>query len=86
MTSRMKHSCSARDRTPDPEAAYREDLLRLLARLGLDAVEAVALVEANTGRPFETCSPADLLPLLQELLALVHSRTTPLNAMLACCA
>ncbi len=64
----------------DAEAAYRQDVLRLLARLGLEPTEAVALLEANTGRRFETCSPAQLVPLLQELLELLHSHRSPVEA------
>ena len=51
----------------DPEAAYREDFLRLLARLELEPALAIALAETVTGRPFETCTPMQLVPLLKEL-------------------
>ena len=64
----------------DAGVAYRQDVLRLLARLGLEPTEAVALLEANTGRRFETCSPAQLVPLLQELMELLHSHRSPVEA------
>jgi hypothetical protein len=64
----------------DAQAAYRRDVLRLLSRLGLEPAQAIALLEANTGRQFETCSPSQLVPLLQELLALLESHRSPVEA------
>jgi hypothetical protein len=64
----------------NPDAAYREDFLRLLARLELEPGQAVALVEAATGRPFDTCSPMQLVPLLQQLPELMRSRCRPVDA------
>ncbi len=61
----------------DPGAAYREEFLKLLARLKLEPTQAIALVEAVTGQPFETCSPTQLVPLLQELLELLQSHQAP---------
>jgi hypothetical protein len=62
------------------EAAYRDDVLKLLARLDLEPAEVIALVEAGTGRPFEMCSPVQLVPLLQELLEIVRSYDRPVGA------
>ena len=78
MTSDIRHSCNAATRVEsEPDAAYRDDLVQVLAHLGLGPAEAVTFVEASTGRSFETCSPTHLLPLLQELLALVRSHGRP---------
>ena len=61
-------------------AAYRQDFLRLLTSLDLKPDQGIALVEAGTGRPFDTCSPMDLVPLLQQLLDVLHSQRTPVEA------
>ena len=68
----------------DPDAAYREDFLRLLARLELEPALAIALAETITGRPFETCTPMQLVPLLKELLELLHSHQSPVDARQRC--
>jgi hypothetical protein len=68
----------------DPDAAYREDFVRLLARLGLQPDLAIALVEAGTGHPFATCSPAQLVPLLEELLELLRAHRSPMDARQPC--
>ena len=73
-------SSGAWTRNTDPEAAYRKDVLSLLARLDLEPAEAIALVEAGTGRRFETCTPMQLVPLLQELLELLRSPRSPVGA------
>ena len=62
------------------EAAYREEFLKLLARLDLEPAEAIALVEAGTGRRVEMCSPEQLVPVLQELLEVVRSYHRPVDA------
>lgn len=64
----------------DAEAAYREEFLKLLAHLDLESAEAIALVEAGTGRRFEMCSPEQLVPVLQELLQVVRSYHPPVDA------
>jgi hypothetical protein len=84
MTSVSQHSAGASKEVPDPDATYRDDLVRVLGQLGLEPAKAVALVEATTRRPFETCSPTHLLPLLQELPTLVRACTTPLEVTPAC--
>ena len=61
--------------TPSDDA-YREDFLRLLARLQLERGQVIELVESATGRPFESCSPTHLLPLLRQLLELLHAQRT----------
>jgi hypothetical protein len=55
-------------------AVYREEFLNLLAHLGLEPGQAMALVEACTGQPFESCSPMQLVPVLHRLLELLHSQ------------
>src|SRR6266851_6354145 len=60
---------------PDAGTAFREDFLQVVARIGLNPDEAAQLVEASTGQPFAACAPADLLPILEDLLALAQ-RTT----------
>jgi hypothetical protein len=64
----------------DREATYREEFLKLLARLDMQPAEAIALVEAATGRLFQTCSPTQLVPVLQELLEVVRSYLRPIDA------
>jgi len=56
-------------------SAFREDFLQVVARIGLSPDEAAQLVEASSGQSFAACLPADLLPILDDLLALAH-RTT----------
>jgi hypothetical protein len=75
-----KESSGVWRRKTDPEAAYRDDLLALLARLNIEPAQAIALVEAGTGRPFEACTPMHLVPPLQELLELVRSLHSPVDA------
>jgi hypothetical protein len=58
----------------DLAAAYREEFLNLLAHLELEPGQAMALVEACTGRPFKACSPMQLVPVLHRLLELLHSQ------------
>ena len=65
---------NSRIATPDPDAPYREDFLRALVLIGIDAPEAAALVEAVIGRDFQTCSAAELVPVLEQLLLLVQLR------------
>jgi hypothetical protein len=80
MISASPSSSDTRTDRTDAGASYREDVLRLLSRLGLEPTEAIALLEVNTGRRFETCPPARLVPLLQELLELLHSHRSPVEA------
>jgi hypothetical protein len=71
----MSTSTPASGFTRAAEAAFREDFLQLVARVGLGPDRAAALVEASTGKPFDTCRPADLLAVLDELQAALQ-RTT----------
>jgi hypothetical protein len=80
MISDRPQRCDIWMETSDPEAAYREDFLKLLARLALEPDQAIALIEAVTGKPFESCSPTQLVPLLQQLLELLHSDRNPVDA------
>jgi hypothetical protein len=84
MISERTQSSGAWTRNTDPDAAWREDFLRLLARLDLEPAKAIALVEAGTGQPFETCSPSQLVPLLRELLDLVRSHASLVDARQKC--
>jgi hypothetical protein len=72
MISDRPQPCGAWTETSSPDAAYREEFLKLLGRLELEPAHAIALVEAVTGRPFESCSPMQLVPLLQQLLEFLH--------------
>lgn len=65
-----------RTQITSPDQAYREEFVQLLAGLQLERTQAIALVEAATGRPFESCGPIHLVPLLEELLELVHAHRT----------
>ena len=71
----MPTSTPASGFTRAAEAALREDFLRLLARIGLGPGRARALVEATNGRSFDTCRPADLLAVLDELQAALQRAT-----------
>jgi len=68
---------------PDAHTTFRADFLELIGRIGLAPDEAVTLVEASSGHPFDTCTPAELVPLLSNLLALAQ-RTTRTTGGLAC--
>ena len=59
--------------------AFREDFLQVVARIGLSPDEAAQLVEAASGQSFAACVPADLRPILDDLLALAQrtTRTCP---------
>jgi hypothetical protein len=60
---------------PDAAATFREDFLSAVSHVGLGRDQAVAVVEATSGRPFAACGATDLLPVLGTLLALAQ-RTT----------
>jgi hypothetical protein len=57
----------------DPAAAYRKEFLNVLARLDLEPTRAIALVEAATARPFDSCAPTQLLALLHLLLEILRA-------------
>ena len=75
---------SSRIATPDPDARYREDFLRVLVLVGIDAPEAAALVEAVIGRDLQTCCAAELVPVLEQLLVLVQLRSKQSHASQTC--
>jgi len=77
-------SCAAWAEGTDPDAAFREEFLGLLARLELEPALAIALAEAVTGREFETCIPTELVPVLQQLLDLLRSHRSPIDARQLC--
>ena len=79
MLSETPLSTTSRMHSTRPDPAYREEFLRVLARLQVDRSLAIALTEAATGRPFETCSPTHLVPLLQHLMELLHTPRTPVE-------
>jgi len=56
----------------DAAAAYRADFLRVVSRVGLDAHRAACLAEAVSGRRFQACGPAELVPALAHLAALAE--------------
>jgi hypothetical protein len=64
----------------DRDAACREEFLTLLARLRLERALAIALVETTTGQPFEMCTAGQLVPFLQQLLELLRSSCSPVEA------
>ena len=68
---------------PDAGTALRDDYLQLAASIGLRPDDAALLVEASSGHPFAGCASADLLPILDDLLALVQ-RTTRTGPGPAC--
>jgi hypothetical protein len=55
-----------------------------VSQTGLGRDEAVALVEASSGRPFAACTAADLLPVLGELLVLARCVSSTPDARPAC--
>ncbi len=79
MINDTAQSCGAWTERNDPDAAYRQELLRTLARLQLEPAIAVAFVETTTGLPFERCSAAELVPFLQQVLELLRSHGTSLD-------
>ena len=56
----------------EADAAFRDDFLRTVANTGFDCHAAMRLVEISTGHPFEACTPAELVPVLGELLAVAE--------------
>jgi len=54
------------------EATYREDFMRVVAHVGVDSRQAASLAEVTSGRRFQACSPADLVPALAQLVALAE--------------
>lgn len=81
MITDTAQSCCAWTEGTDRDAAYREELLTLLARLRLEPALAIALVESTTGQPFARCSTAELVPFLQQLLELLRSHCGPVEAV-----
>ena len=67
----------------DANTAFRADVLDLIGRIGLAPDEAVTLVEASSGHPFDACTPAELVPLLRDLLTLAQ-RTARSSGGSAC--
>ena len=47
--------------------------------MGLDCDRAIALIQAGTESPFPTCSRAELVPLLEQILSLLHLYRTSVN-------
>jgi len=81
--STIRLSARPASAVPDAGTAFREDFLQVVASIGLSPDEAALLVEASSGHPFAACAPADLLPILDDLLALVQ-RTTRTGPGPAC--
>jgi hypothetical protein len=71
-TIRLERTASV---VPDGDATFREDFLQLAARIGLSREATTMLVEAYSGQAFGACKPADLVPILDDLLVLAQ-RTT----------
>ena len=68
---------------PNAHTAFRAEVLELIGSIGLAPDEAVTLVEASGGHPLEACTPAELVPLLRDLLTLAQ-RTTRSSGGSAC--
>ena len=69
----------------DATAAYREDFVRVVARVGVDSHQAARLAEAMSGQPFQTCTPEDLVLALAHLGALAeHLRTAQVSRSWSC--
>jgi hypothetical protein len=69
----------------DATAAYREDFVQVVARVGVDSHQAARLVEAMSGQPFQTCTPEDLVLTLAHLGALAeHLRTGQVSRSWSC--
>jgi hypothetical protein len=69
--STMRRRTVKRPRS-DTHGKLREDFLRAVWHLRIGRHQAQALVEACSGRPFGVCGPAELLPILDELLAVAR--------------
>lgn len=74
-TPRLKARAATRQ-TLEADAAFREDFVTAVSHIGLCRDEAAALVESACGQSFEACRPAELVPVLATLLALVRSANT----------
>jgi len=83
MSTLTPDRCPVAATIPDAHTAFRADFLELIGRIGVAPDEAVTLVEASSGHPFDTCTPVELVPLLSNLLALAQ-RTTRTTGGLAC--
>lgn len=70
--------------TDEDDAALREEFLRAATRINVGRDFVVELVEAYSGRPFAACGAADLLPVLEELVALIRSATGIVTGEHAC--
>jgi hypothetical protein len=84
MRCEIQRPTGARKKTVSRDAEYRADFVLVLSHLGLEHGAVVALAERYTGRPFETCSPAHLSPLLQEVAALVRARSSGADGSRGC--
>jgi hypothetical protein len=69
---------------PDVGTTFREDFLQLVARIGLGPDVAAQLVESSSGQPFAACAPADLLPVLNDLLTLAQGTTSTGSGPASC--
>jgi len=76
-TTRAKSPHAARPAITDVDAQFREDFLRAVLHFGLGRDDAEALVQACCGRPFGACGPVELLPILDDLLALARRAARP---------
>ena len=65
------------------DADLVDDVLHLLGQIGLSRDEATTFVEMFTGHPRAACTPAELLPMLEDLLALTR-RTAGTGRRFAC--
>jgi hypothetical protein len=75
VSTRRVHGGAAQRRGLDADVNFRNDFLRAVSLVGLGRDQAVALVEASSGRPFAACGATHLLPVLGELLALAQRMT-----------
>jgi hypothetical protein len=78
----MMSECSRESRgawveSTDPDAAFRAQFLKLLDCLQVEPACAIALAEASAGRPFESCTPVHLVPVLDDMLRLLYSQCSP---------
>ena len=81
----ISRSVSTPDSRVATAAAYREDFVRVVARVGVDSHQAARLAEAMSGQPFHTCTPEDLVLALAHLGALAeHLRTAQVSRSWSC--
>ena len=73
MPSTTSHRIRTRTPAGDRDGAYRHEVVRTLARYGLQPTMVMALVESVAQERFAKCRPQEVAPVLEALLALLQA-------------